>query len=164
MIIRSLEKRDIEQCVNIVNENWNGEIGDSELDLNLSLSSLNIPRKPFFYVLTEDDYETIIGFIGFQFSPITLKNSIDLFLFNVKKEFQGKGLGTYFLKNVINIALEKDIFQDSQIKNVTILLSCESKYKEFYEKNNFVPLMYLDNFNYLMARKEFKLFDITLEE
>ncbi len=125
--IRDYKIEDVEEVYNILSQNfihpWDKK--------SLTLVSNNFIKK----VLVLDG--EIIGFLEMQ----VVADEADLVMIAIKKEFQRKGLGEYFLKQIIKYLKERGITR--------IFLEVSSKNEKainFYRKLGFVDYSIRKNY------------------
>ena len=120
MIVRLLDRKDLDEIVRIENEiykdPWNKEAYEREIDNDIA----------YVYVLEHDN--TIVGYYGFWI----MFDNIDITKVSVRKELQGKGLSNILMEDFFNRIKNLDV------KTVTLeVRSSNDKAIKLYEKNGF---------------------------
>jgi N-acetylglutamate synthase-like GNAT family acetyltransferase len=88
--IRELEKRDIHACTEIVRDNWGDLVAERFWDEIQHAFHKNMKWPPEYFVFEEEG--EIVGFAGMMESW-QMHKVMDFIWINVKREYQGYGIG-----------------------------------------------------------------------
>ena len=132
LLVRDLYESDIDECISMSDENFDGIYKNGKNDL---LEGINDPNQ-FYKALTLDN--KIIGFIGFSEANFTY-NCYGIYWFNINSQYQRNGYGKYLLNYVIDELKNKPIYKDiyNDIDTMWLILTCKTDKVDFYKKFGF---------------------------
>jgi ribosomal protein S18 acetylase RimI-like enzyme len=142
-IIRSMEKKDIEQVQQVAKTSWNhtyegiipGQIQESFLKSAYNYGMMQKRLEGSFMFVSEVDGK-VVGFANF--SPVKAYGVIELAAIYIEPEYQGKGIGTGLLQEGIKqIDGIKEIFINVEKENDVGLT--------FYKAKGFVVVSEFDD-------------------
>lgn len=128
IILRTIEKKDIEACIAIVKESYDCITDDIEFELNACFeeSWWGLPK----YAIIENmETGQIIGMGGYQLSPMDY-DCFEIFWITVHQDFRNMGFGNLIVETLEYLIKKEKIFQN----DVTILLCCKKGLEKFYKK------------------------------
>ena len=108
IIIRKIQKKDIEQCWDIVAANFDEEAAN-RFDVEVSDVWSNAFRKPMYFVAVEEEgdgeahNETVVGFAGMERSHIMHGVWTGTYV-NVRKDYEGQGIGSRLMRHLLHVA------------------------------------------------------------
>jgi len=138
--IRDMEANDIIDCIKIVEENWDKEIGIQAYREMWEMFISNSIWPPHYYVATDQNGK-ILGFAGFK-STWLMSNTFELIWVNISKDAQRQSIGTF----LTNVRLEEIKKRGG---NLVLLMSQKPT---FFERFGFKSVQNLDGWH-LMTYK-----------
>ena len=131
-LIRNLSESDIDDCVKMVNINFNGIYNNCKEELLIGLKDEN----QFFRCIEIDG--KCIGFAGYTYSNFTY-NSYGIYYVDIDPNYQNKGYGKVLINSILNEIknkpIDKDIYNDKD--KIWVMLTCKKSVTEFYNHLNF---------------------------
>jgi N-acetylglutamate synthase-like GNAT family acetyltransferase len=131
MNVRTIEKRDVEACIEIVRKNYS-ENDARLIKKEMEMSFTENPIKPSYVVAEEDG--VIRGYGGFMQSAMSY-NVYELFSLNVHPAHQSKGVG----KKIMNEIIKRLRKLEGEYKkaHLLILTAASPRLPKYYESLGF---------------------------
>ena len=104
--IRPIRITDVDACHHIVNENWGREIATRFLSEVTQVWAEDMENPPIYYVADSEGGE-IVAFAGMMQSMIMF-GIWDFIWINVKKEYQGSGIGRKLTEHRLQEIIKSD--------------------------------------------------------
>lgn len=132
--IRPMEQSDLDECAKMARESFGDDYPDTQFDTMREEFEAAFTSKwwgrPNFYVCMHD--KEIVGMGGYALSWLDW-DTFEMFWLSVKKEWQGKGIGTMLQQH-----REEEILKDGAFKeDITILFSATRTVVDFHIKNGY---------------------------